>query len=133
MNMPAANFSQNGLASIFGVKMDDDIQAPADNAHKRTAIIAGTICGIVVLAVLVGLGWYTACKKQYDEEQPLEKDVDPDVPREVVQPVELHAAALSELQAAALSELQAAALSELQAATLSELPVHDGPLPVRDG
>ena len=108
MNMPAANFSQNGLASIFGIKVDDDIQAPADNAHKRTAIIAGTISGIAFLAFLVGLGWYVACKKNHDEEQLFEKDDDPIIPREVVQPV------------------------ELQAASLSELPVQDGPLPLRE-
>ena len=105
MNMPAANFSQNGLASIFGIKIDDSTEAPSDKAHQRTAIIAGTICGIVALAGLVGLGWYVAGKKKDDEEQPVEKDVDPDV----VQPV------------------------ELQAAALSELPVQDGPLPSRKG
>ena len=96
MKMPAANFSQNGLASIFGIRVDDDTKAPADKAHKRTAIIAGTICGIVVLAILVGLGCFVAWKmRSADEEQPLEKDVDPDVPREV-EPVELQADALSE-------------------------------------
>ena len=91
MNMPAANFSQDGLASIFGIKIDDSTEAPSDKAHQRTAIIAGTICGIVALTVLAGLGWYVAGRKKADEEQPVEKDVDPDVPREAVRPVELQA------------------------------------------
>ena len=96
MNMPAANFSQDRLASIFGIKIANNTEAPADKVHKRTTIIAGTVCGIVLLAVLVGLGWYVAGKKKDDEEQPVEKDVDPDVPREVVRPVELQADVLRE-------------------------------------
>ena len=110
MKMPAANFSQNGLASIFGIRIDDDTKLPTDKAHKRTAIIAGTICGIVFLAVLVGLGWYVAQKKKSIADEPCyEKDGHTNVHHEVVEPV------------------------ELQAAALGELPVHDGPLPVREG
>ena len=110
MRMPAANFSQNGLASIFGIRIDDDTKPPTNEAHKRTAIIAGTICGIVVVAVLVGLGWYVVRKKKSITDEPYyEKDGHTNVHREVVEPV------------------------ELQAGAPSELPVQDGPLPVREG
>ena len=85
-------------------------EAPANSAHKQTAIVAGTLGGIVVLAILVGLGCYVGREDvPAVEDETLEKDVDPDVPREVVRPV------------------------ELQPAALSELPVQDGPLPLRDG
>ena len=98
MKMPPANFSQNGLASIFGIRIDDDTKPPTEKAHKRTAIIAGTICGTVVLAVLVGLACYVERKKKLIADEPCyEKDGHASVHHEVLDPVELPGGAPSEL------------------------------------
>lgn len=62
VKMPLSNFSQRGLASIFGINLDDDTKANQDSdnkahsktAHNKTAIIAGTVCGVVGLILLGG-------------------------------------------------------------------------------
>ena len=80
-------------------------EAPANTGHKQTAVLAGTLGGIVALAILVGLGCYVAREKVLaTEDETFEKDGDPIVPRKVVELVER-----------------------------SELPVQDGSLPLRDG
>ena len=82
MKMPPSNFSQSGLASIFGIDLDVDTKAPTTTSRKKTAIIAGTVCGVVGLAALVVLGCYMAWrwrKKHAHLEDPVyEKDVHPD-------------------------------------------------------
>lgn len=135
MKMPPSNFSQDGLARLFSYgpngnietsqdnktqpSPDKKIQAPPHTAHKQTAIIAGTIGGIVGLAIIVALGWYVLPDVLRDVLRPrkkpppfngpyYEKDGHANASREVVQPV------------------------ELQAAALSEMPVQDGPLIVPD-
>ncbi|KAL9070535.1 MAG: hypothetical protein Q9161_004832 [Pseudevernia consocians] len=81
--MPPSNFSQNGLARLFGVDLDNKTEAPSNTAHKRTAIIAGTVCGVVGLAIVVALVYYAAWRwrksHKHPEEQVYEKDVCPDV------------------------------------------------------
>ncbi len=83
MKMPPSNFSQNGLARLFGLDLDTDTEAPSRTAHERTAIIAGTVCGVVGLAILVALGGYGAWRWRkshtHQEEQVHEKDVYSDV------------------------------------------------------
>ena len=83
MKMPPSNFSQNGLARVFGFDFDDKPEAPRNTAHKRTAIIAGTVCGVVGLAILVALGGYGVWRwrkmRAHPEEQVFEKDVRSDV------------------------------------------------------
>ena len=77
MKMPSFNFSQNGLARIFGIDAVDDTEAPSSTTHKKTAIIAGTVCSIVGLAIIVALGGYMAWrwhKPHTDPEQVYEKD-----------------------------------------------------------
>lgn len=77
MNMPSSNFSQNGLARIFGVDPVDNTEAPSGTTHKRTAIIAGTVCSIAGLAIIVAVGGYLAWrwhKPHTDPEQIYEKD-----------------------------------------------------------
>ena len=82
MKMPPSNFSQSGLASIFGIALDVDTKAPTTTSRKRTAIIAGTVCGGVGLIAMVVLGGYMAWrwrKKHARLEDPMyEKDVNPD-------------------------------------------------------
>ena len=82
MKIPLSNFSQSSLASIFGIDLDVDTQAPSIASRKRTAIIAGTVCGGVGLVALVVLGFYLAWswrKKHARLEDPVyEKDVHPD-------------------------------------------------------
>lgn len=82
LKMPPSNFSSSGLARIFGIDLDDDIKAHPNGAHKKTAIIASTVCGVVGLALLVVLGGYAARKwrkKHTHPEDPVyEKDVHPD-------------------------------------------------------
>ena len=81
MTMPPSNFTQSGLAHIFGIDLNESAKAPSNTARKRTAIIAGTICGVVGL-VLVALGGYTVRKwrkKHTPVDEPVyEKDVYPD-------------------------------------------------------
>lgn len=94
LKMPPSNFSQTGLARLFGFDLDENIQAPSNPAHRRTVIIAGTVCGVVGLAILVALGAYAACwlrkKHAHLEEPPVfEKDVYSDVHGRVVELVEL--------------------------------------------
>ena len=86
MKMPPSNFSQSGLASIFGIDLDADTKAPSMSSRKKIAIIAiiaGTVCGGVVLVALVVLGVYMAWrwrKKHAHVEDPVyEKDVQPDI------------------------------------------------------
>ena len=110
MKMPPSNFSQRGLASIFGINLDDDTKANQDNdseahskmAHKKTAIIAGTVCGVVGLAILILLGGYAAWqwrKKHTHPEDPVyEKDAFPDVYEGVIEPVELQSNSIREHQ-----------------------------------
>ena len=80
--MPPSNFSQNGLARLFGLDLDNETEAPSNTAHKRTAIIAGTVCGVVGLAIVVALVCYAAWRwrksHKHPEEQVYEKDVCPD-------------------------------------------------------
>lgn len=82
MKMPQFNFTQSGLAQIFGIDLDDNTKAPFNTANKRTAIIAGTICGAVGLAIFVALGVYAAWKWRKTHravEEPVhEKSVYPD-------------------------------------------------------
>ena len=83
MKMPPSSFSQRGLASMFGIELDDDTNSPPIAARKRTGIVAGTVCGIVGLAVLVLLGGYMAWRWRkmhaHVEDPVYEKDVHPDV------------------------------------------------------
>ena len=77
MKMPSSNFSQNGLARIFGVDPTDDIEAPSTTVHRKIAIIAGTVCSVVGLAIIIALGGYVAWRWQKphtDLEQVHEKD-----------------------------------------------------------
>lgn len=87
--MPPSNFSQSGLARIFGIEVEDNTKAHSNGAHKRTAIIAGTICSVVGLVFLVALGTYVARKwrkKHTHAEDPVyEKDVHPDARNGVVE------------------------------------------------
>ena len=82
MRKPAPNFSQSGLARIFGIELDDDANAAPVPDRKRTAIIAGTVCGVVVLAALLALAGYMAWrwrkKHAYLEDPIHEKGVEPD-------------------------------------------------------
>ena len=82
MTMPPSNFTQSGLARIFGIDLDESTKAPSNTAKKRTAIIAGTVCGVVGLLLLVALGGYTVgkwSKKHTPVDEPVyEKDVNPD-------------------------------------------------------
>lgn len=82
MKMPQSNFSQSGLASIFGIDLEVDAKAPTTKSRKRTAILAGTVCGIVGLAVFVVLGGYMALRwrkmHSHLEDPVYEKDVHPD-------------------------------------------------------
>lgn len=98
--MPPSNFSQNGLALIFGLNLDDNTEAPSNTAHKKTAIIAGTVCGVVGLASLVALGGYAAWRwrkaHKHPEEQVYEKDVRSDVHGGVVEQVQLQPHSTSE-------------------------------------
>ena len=116
VKMPPSNFSQRGLASIFGINLDDDTKvnpnndtkanqgnvakAPSRTTHNKTTIIAGTVCGIVGLAILVLLGGYAARqwrKKHTHPEDPLyEKDVFPDAHEGVIEPVELQSNSIRE-------------------------------------
>lgn len=93
MKMPATNFSQNGLARIFGIDLDENSQAPLNTAHgKRTAIIAGTVCSVVGLAILVALGyaaWKWRQKHTHSEAPVFEKDVLSDVIGRTTEQVEL--------------------------------------------
>ncbi|CAD6584293.1 MAG: hypothetical protein ASARMPRED_001726 [Alectoria sarmentosa] len=77
MKMPSSNFSQNGLARIFGVDPTDDTEAPSTTVHRKIAIIAGTVCSVVGLAIIIALGGYVAWRWQKphaDPEQTYEKD-----------------------------------------------------------
>ena len=84
MRMPPSNFSQNGLASIFGIDLDADTTSCAITSRKRTAIIAATVCGGVGLLALIVLGgcmaWRWRKKHTQVDEPVYEKDVQPDVP-----------------------------------------------------
>lgn len=95
-----SNFSDDGLARIFGVDLDAT-RAPAHTAHKRNAIIAGTVCGVVGLALLVALAAYAAWnwrKTHTHPEEPMhEKDVYPDVhEEEIVERFELQSDSMRE-------------------------------------
>lgn len=98
--MPPSNFSQTGLARLFGFDFHEDTGICSNKAHKRTAIISGTVCGIVGLAIVVALGGYAAWrwrKAQIPPEEPVhEKDVRSDVHGRVVEPVELPPTSTSE-------------------------------------
>lgn len=102
LRMPPSNFSQNGLARLFGFDLDENIQAPSNPAHRRTAIIAGTVCGVAGLAILAALGAYAAYwwrkKHTHPEDPPVfEKDVASDVHGgRVIGPVELPSHSTSE-------------------------------------
>ena len=89
MKMPPSNFSQRGLARIFGIDLDAGTKAPSMSSRKRTAFIAGTVCGGVFLVALVALGVYMAWrwrKKHAHVDDPVyEKDVRPDVREGVVE------------------------------------------------
>lgn len=99
--MPPSNFSQRGLASIFGINLDDDTNSNQDHDNKahsktpqnKTAIIAGTVCGVVGLAILILLGgfvaWQWRKKHTHPEDLVYEKDVLPDVHEGVIELVEL--------------------------------------------
>ena len=101
VKMPPSNFSQRGLASIFGINLDDGTmanqgngtKAPSNTAHNKTAIIAGTVCGVVGLAILILLGgfaaWQWRKKHTHPEDLVYEKDVLPDVHEGVIEQVEL--------------------------------------------
>ena len=84
MRMPPSNFSQNGLASIFGIDLDTDTKSCAITSRKRTAIIAATVCGGVGLVALIVSGgcmaWRSRKKHTQLDEPVYEKDVHPDVP-----------------------------------------------------
>lgn len=99
MKMPPSNFSQIGLARVFGFDTDDSTEIPSSAAHSKTAIIAGTVCGITGLA-MVALGFYGfrlwRKRTAHPEEQWHEKDVVSDVHRVIVEPVELQANETSE-------------------------------------
>lgn len=100
VTMPPSNFSQSGLARIFGIDLDDNTKAPSNPAHRRTAIIAGTVCGAVGLAILVAMGacaagWWRK-KHTHPEERVHEKDVFSDVHGGVVERIELSADPMSE-------------------------------------
>lgn len=100
VTMPPSNFSQSGLARIFGIDLDDNTKASSNPAHKRTAIIAGTVCGAVGLAILVVMGacaarWWRK-KHTHPEERVHEKDVFSDVHGGVVERIELQANSMSE-------------------------------------
>ena len=83
MKMPPSSFSQRGLASMFGIELDDDTNDSPIAARKRTAVVAGTVCGIVGLAAFVVLGGYMAWRWRkmhaHVEDPVYEKDVHPDV------------------------------------------------------
>ena len=100
MKMPPSNFSQNGLARLFGLDLDTDTEAPSHTAHKRTAIIAGTVCGVVGLAILVALGGYGTWRWRkshtYQEKPVYEKDVYSDVHGGVVEGVQLQSHSATE-------------------------------------
>ena len=91
MRMPASNFSQSGLASMFGIDLDADTKAPRIPCRKKIAIIASTVCGIVGLAVVVVLGGYMAWRwrkvNAHIEDPIFEKDVHPDVHEGVVEQI----------------------------------------------
>ncbi len=110
MRMPPANFSSIGLARLFGADPDDEPKTPPHATpphaqHSKTAIIAGSVSGVVGLALLVALIWYAATRLRKtrihpESEQPhyeiLGKQVGGDVRREAVEGVELQAYSGSE-------------------------------------
>ena len=100
MKMPPSNFSQSGLASIFGIDLDADIKAPSMSSRKNIAIIAGPVCGGVVLVTLVGVGVYMAWrwrKKHAHVDDPVyEKDAQPDIH---VGHLEIHEGAVERVEA----------------------------------
>ena len=98
--MPPSNFSQNGLARLFGLDLDTDTEPSSHTAQRRTAIIAGPVCGVVGLAILVALGgsgaWRWRKSHTHQEEPVYEKDVYPDVHGGVVEQVQLQSHSTTE-------------------------------------
>ena len=93
MRVPASNFSQSGLANMFGIDLGADTKPPPVPCRKKIALVAGTVCGIVGLAIFVVLGGYMAWrwrKVNVHLEDPIfEKDVHPDVHEGVVEQIQV--------------------------------------------
>ena len=53
MEMSPSNFSQSSLARVFSISRDDHTHASWGTAYKRTAFMAGTVCGVAGLEILV--------------------------------------------------------------------------------
>ena len=53
MKGPAAGFTQDGLARLFG----GEVKTSSSKASHKTAKIVGSVCGVVGLALLIGLIW----------------------------------------------------------------------------
>jgi len=56
--MPASNFTQDGLARMFGMVELSPTAHPPDPTLKKNAIIAGSVCGAFGLGLLIALGCY---------------------------------------------------------------------------